>query len=566
MLSIIENYLPTAFATLLEPGWVILNRVICLLQPFDELRKGNAKPETTLDAKYSSLPPYFVAWRAIRSRHFLLGAVCIVAASTNVLAVSLSGLINERSTVTKMTMAGSQSLLPKFSGSYVWEGQSPYYDHLYAAMSNLTDHTKLPPWIDRGNFYMPFKYTTPPSFTNSGIPLLLQEVQGSTTGFHSDLACYELSANQSSNHTLTFEPSQNATSSNIYFQTSHVLPDGDRINCTAENIAGSDNPTGPSALELMVIMSRNYNASDPKTSDFCSRLLVAGWVRANLNTEQPPGVLTTNRTFIACTPQISVAKFNVSIDPDNRILSSQQTSNYITSTAQYFTNSSSEYTLTNNIISLLVPLRSGSVAWHNNSLTGDWLNSLLGYQLNSSALVDPEMPVPDAATAIAELQTLYRQLFALLIGLNKDHIFAKAPQDIPISVVAISTETRLFISPPMFKITITLLTLHLIVAILYYTYRPKRFLPRMPTSIAAIMGYFVASRAAEDFNASGKVRQEGGMTYAYGRYLGTDGKTHVGIEQQRFVVPLESRNPGVKRRRWAVPWRKEEGREPKSWI
>ena len=78
------------------------------------------------------------------------------------------------------------------------------------------------------------------------------------------------------------------------------------------------------------------------------------------------------------------------------------------------------------------------------------------------------------------------------------------------------------------------------------------------------MGYFVASRAAEDFNRN--VREKGGMTYAYGRHSKTDEKTHVGIEQQRFVVPLESRNPGVKRRRWAIPWRKEEEKELKSWI
>ena len=143
-------------------------------------------------------------------------------------------------------------------------------------MSSLTALTKLPPWIDRENSYMPFKHTTPPSFTNSENPLLLQDVQGATTGFHSDLTCYELSANQSSNHTFVFEPFQNATSSNIDLQTSHVLPDGDRLNCAAYNATGLDNPTGPSALEIMVTMLPIYIDMDSKTSDFCSRLFIAG--------------------------------------------------------------------------------------------------------------------------------------------------------------------------------------------------------------------------------------------------------------------------------------------------
>lgn len=98
VLSLVENYLPTVFATLLEPAWVLLNRMLCLLQPFDKLRRGNAEASASVKARYTSLPPQLVVWRAFRSGHILLAAVCVVALSTNILAVTLSAIIEERST------------------------------------------------------------------------------------------------------------------------------------------------------------------------------------------------------------------------------------------------------------------------------------------------------------------------------------------------------------------------------------------------------------------------------------------------------------------------------------
>jgi hypothetical protein len=86
-LSILQNYLPTAFATFLEPAWVILNQLLCLLQPFEELRRGNAKFSKSIGAKYTSLPPQLIVLRAVRSGHFILAVVGTITISTNLLAV-----------------------------------------------------------------------------------------------------------------------------------------------------------------------------------------------------------------------------------------------------------------------------------------------------------------------------------------------------------------------------------------------------------------------------------------------------------------------------------------------
>jgi hypothetical protein len=113
--SIIENYAPTAFATFLEPIWIILSRLLCLLQPFEELRKGNASSSKSVEVKYTSLPPQLAIWRAFRAKHFLLAVVCFVAVSTNVLAVTLAALLNESPVITITPFLSSQTALPQFT-------------------------------------------------------------------------------------------------------------------------------------------------------------------------------------------------------------------------------------------------------------------------------------------------------------------------------------------------------------------------------------------------------------------------------------------------------------------
>jgi hypothetical protein len=130
VLSVIENYAPTVFATLVEPTWNVLNRYLCLLQPFEELRKGSAPASRSLKVKYTSVPPQLAVWRALRARHFLLAAMCVVAVSTNVLAVALSALISQGSTNVTLPYFSTRQLSPLFSGTSIYSPDkynSPVY-------------------------------------------------------------------------------------------------------------------------------------------------------------------------------------------------------------------------------------------------------------------------------------------------------------------------------------------------------------------------------------------------------------------------------------------------------
>ena len=62
--NVVLNYVPVTFATLLESFWVLLNRSLCVLKPFEELRNGEAMASASVDLKYTSLPRPLVLLRA----------------------------------------------------------------------------------------------------------------------------------------------------------------------------------------------------------------------------------------------------------------------------------------------------------------------------------------------------------------------------------------------------------------------------------------------------------------------------------------------------------------------
>ncbi|RFU35191.1 hypothetical protein B7463_g1109, partial [Scytalidium lignicola] len=578
VLSIIENYLPTAFATLLEPAWVLLNRILCLLQPFEELRKGNAKPSASIQIKYYSLPPQLVVWKALKSRHFLLAAVCVIAISTNVLAVALSGLLNEGSTTSVVPTNTSSSLLPEFDGIQITSATLvgatiSYSDHFYVTLSNLTGNTTLPAWIDQSYYYLPFDIEEPANSINPNSKSQIQSYKGLSTGFGATVDCVELVPGRSKNG-VQFK--SNANGLNAILSTTHLLENGTEITCfplqgnPSSNISTGYTATLPSGALAMEFMQSMYPAPGVDDGGFCASLMVAGWVRGKTDSlSQNLTSLDGNVTslFVSCTPKLQAAEFEVLVDPAGHVLNSTLVGNFSRTIQQYFSPNTNESSLLGQSTSLIAPGELvGDSVWHNDSFTSDWMNSLLGIMLDTGRLVDPSAPIPESKDVIPALEKLYTRLFALLLGLNT-HVFTPATKDSPpVQAFAIIHLSRLFVSSLSFKVSVIILSLHFIVSVLYYTNRPKRFLPRMPTSIASIIAYVSASRALDDFAAGADGNKEE-QRYGYGRFIGTDGKTHVGIERQRYVVPLETRNPEVKRRRlWRIGRAKDDEKQPKTWI
>ncbi|RDW81900.1 hypothetical protein BP6252_03012 [Coleophoma cylindrospora] len=572
VLSILENYLPTAFATFLEPAWVILNRLLCLLQPFDDMRKGNAPSYKSVEAKYTSLPPQLVILGALRARHILLALVCAVAMSTNGLAVALSALMNENHIEATIPFDSAQYLLPYFNGTAIRSDGIggpviTYDDHFYVEMSTLTQNNTRPAWVDDNLFYLPFDLSTTPALSIANTTF--QAFCGSTIGLGANTTCRSLSST-SGNDTVRFTPNDNGT--RVDFRTTHTLLNGTQVTCAPQLVGNAGDlerviiqdpfSDGANALEVMTTMQPAFSND---TTVLCASTVVAGWIRvAPIFDHNTNLTRSLDTTFVACTSELRVGAFDVLVDSEGHILQSNQTRDDSSITAQYFASNFSQVQLFQEANLLMTPYTTEGFNWHNDSFTSDWMNSLLGYMYNSNQLVDPLTAVPSTKVVSSAMESMYQQLFAILLGLNS-HVFATSPGGVPLAAGIIITEPRILVSIVMTQVSVSILTLHLVVAVLYYAFRPKRFLPRMPTSIASAILYVSASRALQDYDPERyKSKSRSNNKYGYGRFIDVHGNTRVGVEKQQFVVPLESKNPEVRRRLWRLG--KQDESQPKTWL
>ncbi|KAI4627803.1 hypothetical protein J4E80_001937 [Alternaria sp. BMP 0032] len=200
--NILENYIPTAVATLIEPIWVLFNRMLCMLQPIEELQSCNARAKKSIDLDYASLPPQLVIFKALRSKHIVLAAVCTMALLANLLAVSLAGLFNQATIDIQHAIMADQPLQFKFMpvdgnigpvggqnfGSNVASGAyqgSNGEEQFLIADSYLRQGIPLPAWTDENMFYLPFAaQQTNTTATN--------DIEARTRAFGAKLECNSL--------------------------------------------------------------------------------------------------------------------------------------------------------------------------------------------------------------------------------------------------------------------------------------------------------------------------------------------------------------------------------------
>ena len=650
VLLILTNFIPTAFATLVEPLWIVLNRLLCVLQPFDDLRAGNGAPNATVKARYTSLPPQLTFWRALRSQHFLLAIVCAVAMSTNVLAVALSALFKDLPTSVLVPIASKARFAPALNGSPDFFANSvdgtrvPILDQYYAAVANLSGEALLPPWVDNNYWFMPFEL---PSAATLNATMVNSQVSGyiaSTRGLGYDMKCWDtrLSVN---GDILTFErypgspPTLPEPQAEWTFSVSHDLPDGRNITCGQYKFASKNGTEifmdaffrARASMEIIASMGLNNDTHGvswggrvgqfrmpPPDDGYCASMFVAGWLRmaeatmtepqaatntlenrqeafgkaVNPNDESEPSLIdewlpaNTNETetptstatvpsttspvverrsidsvFMQCVPKLRSAMFNVSVDKNGRILSSNRTSEFETD-MEIFGGDQAVRDLTVQVNQLVAVITDDTYRfWHNDTTLADWFNTALALKMNTMALVDPSLPLPDITEITPAVVEVYRLISAILLSQNSKS-FATASDDSSLTLAAVTTQPRIFMEPVMFFIAVALLGLQLLTLIAYYALRPRRFLPRMPLTIASIITYVSASQATQQVHL-----KPSEMRYAYGRFRGVDGHTHVGIEVAPLVVPLKAENPDFKRRRRSRWLRREQDpAQPKVWI
>ncbi|KAI1043291.1 hypothetical protein LB505_002125 [Fusarium chuoi] len=517
VLQLLENYIPTIFATLVEPFWVLLNRLLCVLQPFRDLWRGKADPSRTISASYTSIPPQLVIWRALKSKHFILVLVCAMALLGNLLAVGMGSLFNEAPIVAEYT----ETLMPAFNSkldnsSVFGLSQSlsrdlittnQYSDHYYVAMANLSSGTTLPPWVSKDYYFQRHTIITTKKAIYS-IP---------AWGFGATANCTPIPTRRLSIPTTTppvidWSQVKEGNCGNGFDTLSQNMRENSR-----------NRSTGVSAQESIYTIGSNAGPVP------CTRSLLMEWTRT-YDAEDVNG--TVDASFMTCRPIFETAMFNLTVDSLGHVLSYERTGELHTTMDHEGWEQQTDY-IFQNVNSNWNDL---AAQWHNDSTARDWMNFFTVLVTGSRDVVNPRLPPPDTEKLKPIIEDIYRRVFAIFLSLN-EQLFDTKDEMQPSTIVRRTEETRIFMETASFIITMTVLALNTVVAVLFYSRALPFVLPRLPTTLGSIMAYVAPSRlAGPDYNA---IPGNSSRTFSFGRYIGRDGDVHIGIEMDPHVVPVD---------------------------
>jgi hypothetical protein len=562
--NILENYIPTAIATLIEPMWILINRLLCMLQPLQELQDCNAKAKKSIDMDYSSLPPQLVVIKALRSKHFVLAAVCTMALLANLLAVAFSGLFNQElydiQYATTLQPPYQYKIVPingsvgpggstfggsEASGAYrVGTGE----DQFLVAESNLTRKTPLPSWTDDSMFYFPVFDESASSGPKPGY------FEATTQTLGAELDCTELKIGDN------FQASMTNGSSSTAIDMSLIIPDNaGNVNCTASGniLAGTTiaGPmgyeygcvTGPTANEIVYNLNPQVNATQHER-DVCMGRVVFAWMRYPEGTCPAGKKMKLNEAttlFVHCRPRIVTGSAQIQVDASGRL------QRPVESVTKKTNQNAPDDLFSNDIINIvgqsnLYIFQANGGDFHNDSFADNKFTYFVKHAANGSRLIEPNTPVPTFSEVVAPLNNAYSKLFAIWLGINKKNLFLPASPELaaPINAYRVQPEQRIFLSQTMFIISEAILCTYVLVAIWVYMRRPGQYLARMPTSIAAVMALFAASAAVQDMKGTSHLNRKGraqhlerlNSRYGFGSFVGGDGRVHIGIEKVPLVV------------------------------
>jgi hypothetical protein len=187
---------------------------------------------------------------------------------------------------------------------------------------------------------------------------------------------------------------------------------------------------------------------------------------------------------------------------------------------------------------------------HSDTFASDFMNYFMVQQAKDSRLLDPSLHLPSPEEITERLYPTFSKLFAIWLGVNKDKLLVPQTKRFTAAVQGTTNELqmRIFFVKPLFITAELILGLYAIVALCIYLWRPGRFLLRMPTSIGAVITLFAASEAVSDMRGTSLMTkrerkrhlEDLQARYGYGRFVGSDGVLHEGIEKEPLVdaVPL----------------------------
>jgi hypothetical protein len=536
---------------------MVLNRLMCLLQPWEELDGRNAKARRSVDLNYNALPPQLAFVRAWKAVHAKLAMICSMSILANVLAVSLGGLMFEDlATVAKATTVqalytptfryiNTTNNQPFNSNITFAKSGGSMMDQFYQAMSNITAGTDLPPWVDEQWAYL---------LVNFPVTGEASAYKVSTYGFATAYNCERLDSGVMTYRTFSQDIGDLTTYITLNVPTTSANGSIQACMAYGDNFAGATKETlmfnpppssGRYALELGVTLTGDVA---------CEQHIVAGWFRAdfvdlaredwvqmwdansitfeNGTTHEvwPAGYYkirdTKNETLlIDCKPDLLQVEADIEVTGDGRVIRSAP-GEPITLGNEAFTRQVNHFVSDN------------GAAWHTNVTALDFVNYLMARSSHSDKFIDPSEPIPTFEDASSQLQAMNRRLVAILIAQNFALLFESAADGVNTAGSTLVPETRIFISLSAFVVSVAILGPYILVTIWLCVRRPGNFLPRLPTTLASIMAYVAPSNALKYMSVHDGDDDRVESTrwkWGYGSYIGPDGNKHVGVERKEWL-------------------------------
>lgn len=503
-----ENYIPTAFATGMEPFWILLTRTMCVFQPFNDLWKGHLHAVRSIETTHTSVPPQLTLSSAMASRHDVLSLLCLATLLANVLAIGLSALFNEKTTVVEEALRFDSLLIRNktfelytFEPSSLLSRASPFL-----VLINMTYNSPLSPWMSDEFMF--------PHYNDFGQES--GEYTLRTEGFGIDINCTGTSA---ATYHLSEARSDRRAKNWCDDPIAYLLED-------AMKLGHDTNMTGPASFTKVITSS----ASDV-SKELCPPLIAFLWAKAADGLGEKASITASSAL---CYPVFRTAEFEIAITDDGSVRKYKRVSDFKRHLGDpsLFTGNGSDVLLT----AFSEQLQSDRAAWGNTKATRDWMSHFLYLEMGSDrGAVNPDTPVPDPDDLIPSLGRIYSRLFGTFLNMyayqDGSNYYDGIP---PRSVVGkeVTRDTRVFMDSTAFSITMVVLVLDLVFAVIFYLPETLYILPRPPSSVLSILAYIAPSRAV----LFGKPPFGwGDQTFSFGRYEGYDGKSHVGVEIDPYV-------------------------------
>ncbi|RYP49864.1 hypothetical protein DL769_011028 [Monosporascus sp. CRB-8-3] len=427
------------------------------------------------------VPPPLAIWQALKNQHYLLALLCSTSILANVLTVGLGGLFNERLVAVDQPTPFRQTYAPTIS-NHSFERFSNF---MYKNSNAYQDHF----FVTMAN--MSYGTPLPPWLTGEFFfPPLTREDEIDTTSDYFTVK---------------------TTGFGVLPSCSPLLS-SDCTKIGSNTSAGVGYPVGE-----------------------CGEIFTMGWGRSTVSNGTSKAI--TNSTFLACEPVIISRFFDLVVDSEGHVLSAEMLDD-TGETSNGDPDPASVRQLLRETNDMFQP---SGARWHNDSITNDWMHYFLTV-LNddNTALVDPSEDVPDLQSLIPQVERVYKQTFAALLY-TVPQVFEDYGKGGPVVMgKRMASETRLFMARGAFVISTLVLAINIIMATFIYWRGTAVYLPRMPTTIASILGYTASSHlASEGWKNPLDEKQAASSTFSFGYYLGVDGKAHLGIDVDPYVVPVD---------------------------